>query len=193
MRVRVTKTFEIKRPVAPVWGFLSDPRRVASCIPGAQITEALDERRYLGTVDVRVGPVLTSYKGELVIERLDSQNFEMELLGRGQDTKGKGGASMKMVGKLRPLPHGGTEVIGSSEITVTGLLAQFGSRAVEAVSEQMFGQFTQSLQQRLEDDKAAASEQPPTPPLKALPLLLTSLRMAVLRFFRRIISRAGEP
>ncbi len=44
---------------------------------------------------------------------------------------------MKMTGKLRALPDGGTEVAGISEITITGLLAQFGSRVVEEVSNQI--------------------------------------------------------
>ncbi|PYR92286.1 MAG: hypothetical protein DMG19_03140 [Acidobacteria bacterium] len=40
MQVKISKTFEVKQPVAQVWEFLSDPRKVATCIPGAQITEA---------------------------------------------------------------------------------------------------------------------------------------------------------
>jgi len=56
---------------------------------------------------------------------------------------------MKMVGKLRSLPQGGTEVVGSSEITMTGLLAQFGSRVIEEISNQMFEQFTQGMQKNV--------------------------------------------
>jgi carbon monoxide dehydrogenase subunit G len=192
MQVKITKTFAVKEPVTQVWGFLSDPRKVATCVPGAQITEAVDERRYIGTISVRVGPMVTNYKGELVVERLDAQNFEIGLVGKGQDVKGKGSASIKMVGKLRALPHGGTEVMGGSELSITGLLAQFGSRMIEEVSEQMFRQFTQSLQKNLEGLPACGSEPKPTQPLKAVPLLLRALKMAVLRFFRRIIGRYGE-
>ncbi len=107
MKVKITKTFEVREPVANVWDFLTDPRKVATCVPGAQITEAVDERRYIGTINVKVGPVVTNDKGELVIERMDAQNFEIELVGKGQDVKGKVSVSMKMVGKLRSLPQGG--------------------------------------------------------------------------------------
>ena len=81
MKVKITKTFEVREPVAKVWDFLTDPRKVATCVPGAQITEAVDERRYIGTINVKVGPVVTNDKGELVIERMDAQNFEIELVG----------------------------------------------------------------------------------------------------------------
>ncbi len=60
MQVKITKTLEVKEPVTRVWGFLSDPRKVATCVPGAQITEAVDERRYIGTINVKVGPVVTN-------------------------------------------------------------------------------------------------------------------------------------
>ena len=142
MQVKTTKTFQVEVPVAQVWEFLKDPRKVATCVPGAQITEALDDRRYAGTITVKVGPVVSDYRGELSIERLDAQKYEIELLGKGRDVKGKGSASMKMVGKLRALPDGGTEVTGTSEISIIGVLAQFGSRMVEEVSGQMFGEFT---------------------------------------------------
>jgi uncharacterized protein len=192
MQIKITKVFAVKAPVTHVWGFLSNPTKVAMCVPGAQITEVVDQRRYRGTISVQVGPVLTNYKGELTIERLDAQNFEIELVGKGQDVKGKGSASVKMVGRLSALPQGGTEVTGSSELTITGLLAQFGSRMVEEVSEQMFGQFTQRLQQNLEGVEASGSEREPTQPLKAIPLVLKAFKLAILRFFRRFRRTAGR-
>jgi|SRR5437870_978441 uncharacterized protein len=184
MQVKISKTFEVKQPIARVWEFLSDPRKVVTCIPGAQITEALDERRYLGMINTKVGPVLTDYKGELIVERLDAQNYEIGLLGKGTDVKGKGSASMKMTGKLRALPDGGTEVAGTSEITITGLLAQFGSRVVEEVSNQMFVQFTSSLQQNLQKTGNTGSVDEKTKPLRAVPLVLAAIRSTIRKFLR---------
>ncbi len=176
----------------PVWEFLSDPRKVAACVPGAEISEALDDRRYIGTMKVKVGPVVSSLKGELIIERLDSQNFVIELVGKGQDIKGKGIATMKMVGKLRALPQGGTEVTGSSELSITGLMAQFGSRVIEEISNQMFGQFILNLQKNLEGLEGSGIEEKPLQPLKAVPLLVAAIKSAILRFFRRITGRSSE-
>jgi len=182
----------LKEPVKLVWSFLSNPRRVVTCVPGAQITEALDERRYVGTVTVKVGPMISSYKGELVLEVLDNKNYVIELVGKGQDSKGKGSASMKMVARMRALPLGGTEVIGSSELTITGLMAQFGSRVVEEVSNQMFMQFTENIQKKLEGMEGSGSEETSFQPLKAIPLLFTAIKSSTLRLFRRITGRSSE-
>jgi len=185
MQVKITKTFQVQEPIARVWEFLRDPRKVATCVSGAQITEALDERRFAGTITVKVGPVVSDYKGELSIERLDPQNYEIELLGKGRDVKGKGSASMKMSGKLHALPGGGTEVTGISEISIIGMLAQFGSRMVEEVSGQMFGEFTAALQKNLQSmGNPGAVEKPPSS-LSILPLIVGAIKGIIAKFFQR--------
>ena len=57
---------------------------------------------------------------------------------------------MEMVGKLTDNGDGTTEVTGDSTVTIQGMLAQFGSRMIEDVSNQLFTQFTTSLCAKLE-------------------------------------------
>ena len=159
MATEITKTFQVKEPVEQVWSLLSDPRRVATCVPGAKITEQVDEKTYKGTISVRVGPSSTDYKGELEIIRLDAEKHEMEILGKGQDVKGRGSASMKMTSKLRSLEDGGTEVTSVAEVNVVGILAQMGSRVISEVSNIMFGQFTRNFQEQLQQPADAPAEE----------------------------------
>src|SRR5215472_13522932 len=105
--VRIEKTFQVKEPVETVWAFLSDPRKVVTSVPGAQLIEAVDDRTFKGSISVKVGPSVTDYKGEVHIERLDHATHEIELVGKGQDVRGRGSASMKMTGRVRSLPEGG--------------------------------------------------------------------------------------
>jgi carbon monoxide dehydrogenase subunit G len=157
MAMRIEKTFQVKEPVDQVWSLLSDPRRVATCVPGAKITDQMDEKSYKGTISVKVGPSATDYKGELEILRLDAENHEIEILGKGQDVRGRGSASMKMTGKLRSLDDGGTEVTSVSEVNVVGILAQMGSRVISEVSNIMFGQFVKNFQAQLQQPADAAT------------------------------------
>ena len=162
MAIQIEKSFQVKEPIEKVWSLLSDPPRVAACVPGAKITEQVDEKTYKGTISVKVGPSATDYKGVLEIVRLDAQNHELEILGKGQDVRGRGSASMKMTGKLRGLEDGGTEVTSVSEINVVGILAQMGSRVISEVSNIMFAQFIQNFQAQLQQpaDAAAAEAKP---------------------------------
>jgi uncharacterized protein len=149
MAMQIEKTFQVEEPVDQVWALLSDPRRVAACVPGASITEQVDEKTYKGTISVKVGPSVTDYKGELQIVRLDPENHEIEIVGKGQDVKGRGSASMRMTGKARSLDSGGTEVTGVSEVNVVGILAQMGARVINEVSNVIFAQFIKNFQAQL--------------------------------------------
>ena len=162
MAMQIEKTFQVKEPMEQVWDLLSDPRRVATCVPGAKITEQVDEKTYKGTISVKVGPSATDYKVSLEIVRLDPENHEMEFFGKGQDVRGRGSASMKMTSKLRSLEDGGTEVTSVSEVNVVGILAQMGSRVISEVSNIMFKEFTKNFQAQLQQpaDAAAAEAKP---------------------------------
>jgi carbon monoxide dehydrogenase subunit G len=147
--LRIEKTFQVSQPIEKVWSILSDPAKVASCVPGAQITEKVDDKTYKGSISVKVGPSVTDYKGEVQILRLDEQNHEIEIQGKGQDVRGRGSAAMTMTGKLAMLDGGITQVTSISEVNVVGILAQMGSRVITEVSNVMFNQFSQNFQKLL--------------------------------------------
>jgi carbon monoxide dehydrogenase subunit G len=192
MAVTSEQTFQVQAPIAQVWALLSDPRKVATCVPGAKIIEQVDDKTYRGSISVKVGPSVTDYKGEVQIVRMDAQNYEIEILGKGQDVRGKGSASMKMTGKLRPLPGGGTEVISVSEVNVVGILAQMGARVITEVSNMMFQEFTRSFQERLQQEAAGtqASGAPNAPgpaarPISGLSLAVKAIWAAIVGLFKK--------
>ena len=156
MPIQIEKTFQVKEPIDQVWALLSNPRRVAVCVPGAKITEQVNETTYKGAISVKVGPSATDYKGEVQIVRLDAENHEIEILGKGQDIKGRGSASMKMTGKAKALESGATEITSSAELTVVGILAQMGTRVIHEVSNVIFAQFNKNFQAQLGNPQGAA-------------------------------------
>jgi uncharacterized protein len=164
--IRIEKSFRVRQPADLVWNFLSDPRKVVTCLPGAKITEQVDARNYKGAISVKVGPSVTDYNGEVQILRSDPQNYEIELLGKGLDVRGRGSASMKMTGKLKALEDRLTEVSSISELSVVGIMAQMGARVITEVSNVMIGQFTKNLESRLREPAGspeAATEAEPKP------------------------------
>ena len=160
MKVELSKTFSIRAPINDVWDFMTDIKRVSTCIPGAQYNELLGDNEHSVMLTVKVGPIKSSYRSEVAIKSLDKSNYTMEIEGRGTDTKGKGGANMEMTGKLIDNGDGTTGVTGDSMVTIQGMLAQFGSRMIEDVSNQLFVQFTETLRTKLErNDNNIVSKQ----------------------------------
>lgn len=158
MKVKMTKNFTVRAPIGDVWDFMTDIEKVSSCIPGAQYVEDLGDNCHAVMLTIKVGPIKSSYKSEVSIRNLDVNNHTLEIEGRGTDVKGKGGATMEMVGSLTDSGDGTTEINGDSTVTIQGMLAQFGSRMVEDVSNQLFLQFTKSLAAKLEGNGEQADE-----------------------------------
>ena len=184
MAIPIEKSFVVKAPADRVWEFLTDPYRVAKCLPGAAITEQLDDQTYAGTMTVKVGPVSASYKGQVRFERLDSDARVAELTGRGLDVRGKGGADMRMTSRLVERGPGETEVMVTSEVSVTGILAQFGRGMIQDVSDQMFEKFTEGMRAELEGGGQGAG--------KADALDVASLGAAVgKKALGRVVRRPG--
>ena len=180
MAIKVEKTFRVDEPVEKVWAFLSDPRKVGACVPGAEITEQVDEKTYKGAIKVKVGPSVTDFKGEVQIVRLDSAAHEIEILGKGQDVRGKGSASMKMTGKLHALDSG-TEVTSISELNIVGILAQMGARVITEVSNIMFEQFVSNFRRQLSSGTDGDAAPVAAKPISAVGLAFSALKATMTR------------
>ncbi len=158
MKVEMSKTFSICAPIRDVWNFMTDVEKVSTCIPGAQYEDDLGDNQHSVMLVIKVGPIRSSYRSTVSIRSMDDESYTIEIEGQGTDTKGKGGATMEMVGKLTENEDGTTEINGDSTVKIQGMLAQFGSRMVEDVSNQIFLQFTRSLAAKLEENGKMADE-----------------------------------
>ena len=98
MKVKISKIFSISAPVNEVWDFMTDVKKVSACIPGAEYEEDMGDNIHSVMLVVKVGPIKSSYRGEVSIRSMDEENHIIEIDGKGTDTKGKGGATMELVG-----------------------------------------------------------------------------------------------
>jgi carbon monoxide dehydrogenase subunit G len=166
MAFEIVKTFVVRSSPEQVWAFLTDPEKVAKCLPGAAITGKLDEKTWQGTINVKVGPVSSSYKGKVSFEKLDPVARTAEIVASGQDVRGKGGADLRLSSALRETAPDETEVTTTSRVNITGILAQMGRGMVQDVSDQMFQIFSQRMRVELEGAAPAAPAAPGEPAVK---------------------------
>jgi carbon monoxide dehydrogenase subunit G len=158
MGIALEQNFTLEASRGLVWALLTDPPRIVGCLPGAAITNRVDDRTYEGTMAVRVGPVSATYKGKVRFERLDAAAGQTELVAQGQETKGKGSAEMKMSYRIQPAGATGTQVFVRSDLTVTGILAQFGRGMIQEVADRMLQHFTGQMRTVLAGTKAKYAE-----------------------------------
>ena len=188
MGILFEKKFEVNAPIEAAWEFLTDPKKVAECLPGAEITRQVDAMTYEGMVSAKVGPITAKYKGQAHLEKLDRENHEAIASGRGQDIQGKGGADGKMVARFRAIDRNRTEIFISAEANLSGKLVQFGRGLIQDVADQIFIKFTTAVRERLETAGADSSATPmagpaPLAPINAFALLAGLVRKWIARLF----------
>ena len=155
--MELTNTFDVSVPVETAWAVLTDVERIAPCLPGAQLQE-IEGDEYRGIVKVKVGPITAQYKGKATFVEKDDAAHKAVLEASGRDTRGQGNASATITAQLEPSGDG-THVTVTTDLTVTGKVAQFGRGVLADVSAKLLGQFVDNLEQTvLTDDALAAAE-----------------------------------
>jgi len=198
--VEFDNSFEVPLPPAEAWPVLMDIRRIAPCMPGAELTEVVDDKTYKGRIAVRLGPVALSFAGVITFEELDNANRRARVKAQGTDAKGRGGANATASFRLEPAA-GGSKVLVHTDLALSGAVAQYGRGVgmIQATATQIMNQFANNLKAQLaaEGAKAAApaasaavpaSATPPPPaakPISGFSLMAKVLWDAIVPLFRR--------
>lgn len=158
MEVTLDKRYPIAAGLDQAWSVLKDIHATAGCMPGAAITEQIDDTHYKGTVKSKVGPSTLMFGGDIEVLGLDAEARQLRMLGKGADKSGSS-ASMDLTAHLEAGETPGSCVlVGHAVIVVNGKLAQFGSRLLVPVADVMLGQFASNF------STAAATVRAPAAP-----------------------------
>jgi len=184
MKVQLDKTFPMPSSPAIAWEFLQNVEAVAACMPGAKLTERVDDNRHKGTVTVRVGPATMSFRGEVEVQDIDPTTQTLRLIGKGTDSTGNSGVSMNLLARIDAVDGGLSELVGSSEVSMSGKLASFGGRLMNSVADKILLQFADNFAAEV----AALQEQgsgPSALPSRARELNALALAWAVIKDWLR--------
>ena len=167
MAEQLINEFTVNRPIDEAWPIITDVERIAPCLPGAQLTEIRqtdDGEVYTGNVKVKLGAIATEFKGDAYFVERDDENYTCKLNGKGRDTKGRGNASADISAAAESLSPTSTKVVVTTDLHITGKIAQFGRGILGDVSTKLIDQFAQNLNEMIDadgiDDTANAAPEP---------------------------------
>lgn len=149
MNAKINKIIKVNQPIDTVWNLIIDPEKIVSCVPGAALTSKESDTDYKGQVEFKLGPVKAKYDGQVTFLSRDSASHKMSLKGVGLESKGKGNAEMIMDADLSEVAEGGTAINLSMDVSISGMMAQFGSRLINDVTGQLLDQFGKNLEAKL--------------------------------------------
>jgi len=184
--VEFDNSFEVPLPPDQAWPVLMDIKRIAPCLPGAELTDVVDDKTYKGRIGVRLGPVALSFAGTVTFEELDNVNRRARVKAQGTDAKGRGGANATAAFRVEPVA-GGSKVLVHTDLSLSGAVAQYGRGAgmIQATAAQIINQFANNLKAQLAAAPAGAPAAPPAAkPISAFALMAKVLWDAIVRLFR---------
>jgi carbon monoxide dehydrogenase subunit G len=170
--VEFDNSFEVPLRPAEAWPLLMDIRRIAPCMPGAEVTEVIDDKTYKGRIAVRLGPVSLAFAGVIRFEELDGVNYTARVKAQGSDAKGRGAANATASFRLEPA-GGGSKVLVHTDLALSGAVAQYGRGVgiIQATAAQIMNQFAANLKAQIVErgPEAAPSPAPTSPAAPAQP------------------------
>ena len=154
--------FTVDKPIDEAWKILTNVELIAPCLPGAQLEE-VEGDTYRGMVKVKVGPIAAAFKGQASFIERDDANYRAVLKGEGRDTGGKGNASANITASMTPVSPTSTKVDVATDLTITGIVAQFGRGAMADISDKLLGQFVENLNALIATQPDVAAAEAPAP------------------------------
>ena len=187
-------SFEVPLPPAQAWPVLMDIKRIAPCMPGAELTEVVDDKTYKGKIGVRLGPVALTFAGTVTFDEIDNANHRARVKAQGTDAKGRGGANAMASFRVEPA-GAGSKVLVHTDLALSGSVAQYGRGVgmIQATAAQIINQFAGNLKAQLAAVPAAAAPDatttsaappPAAKPISGFSLMAKVLWDAILRLFR---------
>jgi uncharacterized protein len=137
-----TISFNVQAPVERVWAFLSDMRKVGSCVPGVQSVEILDDKRARWNLQVKIGPL--SQDVQVLTETTDQIPLNHGKF-RGEAD------NMEMTGTIDLVPaENGTNVTYTMAVQAKGPLARIMDNFLRSRLKAQTAEFAENVRKALE-------------------------------------------
>lgn len=206
--MEIENEFVVGADLDTTWDLLLDVERIVPCVSGAELTEIVDDSTWKGKMAFKLGPIRLSFAGQVHLKEQDKANGRVQLLAKGQETRGKGNAQASVTSVLEP-QEGATKVLITTDLKLSGPVAQYGRGMIQDVSSKMVDDFAGCLASKLSPAQEATADATPRAaglpeqtsaappvPLKAGRLFAGALWRAFLRVLKRLfdaIARLIKP
>src|SRR5580693_2969038 len=144
----IKSDFEVAEPVDKVWKFFENIPQVATCLPGAELTDDLGGENYKGRVAVRMGPVRLQFAGTAEITERDEAARRVVVNAAGAEERGRGQAAMVVTATLSRAGRG-TRVDVTQDLQLSGAAAQYGRGMISDVTTVLMRDFSATMADRI--------------------------------------------
>jgi carbon monoxide dehydrogenase subunit G len=198
----IENEFTVTAPVDALWAYLLDVEKIAPCMPGAELTEVVDDTNWKGKLNAKFGPVSMAFAGTVTMDERDDAAHRVVLHAKGMEAKGKGAANATVTSWLEPGDAPNRSLVKmTADITLTGAAAQMSRGLLPEISKKLTQQFADCLQASMAAENAAPITEPGSPaaapppiakPVGGLSLGIAAIWEVAKNFFKRLFGRAPK-
>ncbi len=189
--MKINEVIEVKSPPDRVWDLFQDVPALATCLPGAELTEDKGGGKYAGSVSVKLGPMTAVFEGEATVEA-DPAAKSGSVSGKGVDKRGGSQGQMKMKYGLEDI-DGGTRVTVDADVMLAGAAAQFGRTGlIQEMSKRLIGEFVECVEGKLAAGTEQEAAEITAGEVKGVSLFFSSLWAMLTRLFKRLFGRGDD-
>jgi uncharacterized protein len=190
--MRIDNSFTVGQPPERLWATLLDVEMIASCVPGAELTEVVDDRTWKGTLHAAFGPISMSFAGTVSMQERDDEAKRVVLKAKGRERKGKGAGDATVTAWLEPR-DAETTVMMQADVTLSGAAAQLSRGLLPEISRKLTQQFADCLRDTMAAPEAAPAEASmPAAPVGGIALAAAAVWSSIVGFFRRLFGGRGS-
>jgi carbon monoxide dehydrogenase subunit G len=172
--VKLDNSFLVPASKDVAWETLLDVPSMVGCMPGAELAGQTGDDTWKVNMKVKFGPIGLNFATDVTQDEVDPDAGRVLLKAKAREMKGRGGAQATIVSTLTEVDEG-TRVDISTDVLLSGPVAQYGRGLVQDVSNELVGQFAENMRAQLgtgavTDEPAAVATAEPAAGTTAAPV-----------------------
>lgn len=214
--MKLENQLQVTATAEQAWSLLMDVPRVVPCMPGAELVDTVGEDRWKARMKVKLGPMSLTFDVDVERTAVEEAGRRVELKATARETRNRGRAKATVESVLTEAGDGVVTIAMTTDLSLQGAVAQYGTGIVRDVSQELVRSFASSLQKELEpavphaaptpaDGVGATTAAAPSPVNEPAPapaeqpslsvrrLVVSVLRSRLADLLERLAARLREP
>ncbi|MEM0079419.1 MAG: carbon monoxide dehydrogenase subunit G [Nitrososphaerota archaeon] len=140
-------TYVVKVGKDKVWTYISNPKKVAICIPGFKSLEIISEEEFIAKIELGIGWIKGDFDFVIRVKEQSPPSYAV-LSGHGSGVGSTIDVDLSI--SLNENREGETTLLWEANVRVGGLLAAIGQRVLKSVAEKIATQLLENVKMELE-------------------------------------------
>ena len=135
----------IQMPSEKLWDYVTVIPNVATCLPGVESVNPLEDGKFTGVLALKVGVVKLRLTGKITIEMMDRERRLAAMIVQAADERISGLIQGKLTLNLEELAAEQTKLTVGTDLNLFGKIGEFGQPIIKKKADQIMAEFAKNV------------------------------------------------